>query len=280
MIGSFGEVTACVDFDAMPRLNPLRKSGAGTTCENSEYDLVREATQGNQAAFAELVRHHDRAILRLTLHLTGSPQDAQDLCQETFLKAYRNLSSFRFESSFGTWLHRIAANSCLGFLRKQRSRKASLAVSAEVAGGESDLLDRIPDDHPLSSPEQALMNGELRKQIADALQSLTPRERMLFELRHYHGLKIRAAAEMLNTSEESAKTTLFRATRKLRKQLAIWRASQGTSDRSGGRISPKHARSQGNPRETQPRQSDNISDYFSGSCRLFSPVSDIPSREQ
>jgi RNA polymerase sigma-70 factor, ECF subfamily len=244
MIGSFGEVTARANFDAMRQLNLLRKTGAGTACESSDSPLVREATQGNHAAFAELVRNHDRAILRLTLHLTGSPQDAQDLCQETFLKAYQKLSSFRFESSFATWLHRIAANSCLGYLRKQRSRKVSLTVSGDVDGGEGDLLDRIPDAHPLSSPEQALMNGELRKQIGHALRGLTPRERMLFELRHYHGLKIRAAAEMLNTSEEAAKTTLFRATRKLREQLAVCRASTGGLDRSKGRVSPMHGCSQ------------------------------------
>ena len=253
MIGSFGEVTARANFDAMRQLDLLRKTGAGTARRNNDSALLREATRGNHAAFAELVRHHDRAILRLTLHLTGSPQDAQDLCQETFLKAYRNLSSFRLESSFATWLHRIATNSCLGFLRKQRSRKASLMISGEVAGGEGDLVDRIPDEHPLSTPEQALMNSELGKQIADALRSLTPRERMLFELRHYHGLKIRAAAEMLNTSEESAKTTLFRATRKLRKQLAVCRARQVASDRSRGCTSPKHGCSELNPCETQPR---------------------------
>ena len=158
----------------MQQLNPLRKTASGTACENSDYGLVREALQGNHAAFAELVRHHDRAILRLTLHLTGSPQDAQDLCQETFLKAYRKLSSFRFESSFATWLHRIATNSCLGHLRKKRTLKASPTVSGDVDVREGDLLDRIPDEHPLSSPEQALMNGELRKQIARALQSLNP----------------------------------------------------------------------------------------------------------
>jgi RNA polymerase sigma-70 factor, ECF subfamily len=228
------EATTCVNFGAMPQLNPAAKTGARTACENSDYRLVREALAGNHAAFAELVRHHDRAILRLTLHLTGSPQDAQDLCQETFLKAYRKLSSFRFESSFATWLHRIAANSCLGFLRKQRTRKASLTVSGDVDSEEGDLLDRIPDEHPLSSPEHALINDELRQQIAHALQSLTPRERMLFELRHYHGLKVRVAAEMLNTSEESAKTTLFRATRKLREKLAAWRKSPEGLSRSGG----------------------------------------------
>lgn len=232
-----------VDFRPMRQLNPVHKTRTGTAGGSSDFDLVRDATQGDHAAFAELVRHHDRAILRLALHLTGSPQDAQDLCQETFLKAYRKLSSFRFESSFATWLHRIAANSCLGYLRKQRSRKVGLTVSGDVEGGEGDLLDRIPDEHPLSSPEQALMNGELRKQIAHALRSLTPRERMLFELRHFHGLKLRAAAEMLNTSEESAKTTLFRATRKLRERLAVCRASPGASDQSGG-VSPKHACSQ------------------------------------
>lgn len=233
---TLAEAAGCVDFSAMRQLNPTRKAKTETAWQSSDSSLVRDALRGNHAAFAELVRNHDRAILRLALHLTGSPQDAQDICQETFLKAYRKLSSFRFESSFSTWLHRIATNSCLGHLRKRRSLKASPMVSGDADGGEDDLLDRIPDEHPLSSPEHALMNGELRKQIARALRSLTPRERMLFELKHYHGLKMRVAAEMLNTSVESAKTTLFRATRKLRERLAVCRASAGALDRSEGRV--------------------------------------------
>src|SRR5262249_31582288 len=98
-----------------------------------------------------------------------------------------------------------------------------------------DLLDRIPDEHPLNSPEHSLLNGELRKQIARALQSLTPRERMLFELRHYQGLKLVVAAEVLNTSLGSAKTTLFRAVRKLRCQLAMCGLSPEPCNRSGSR---------------------------------------------
>lgn len=234
---TFGEAVGRVGFGTMQPSSPLRKTGAGTACESSDFSLIRDATQGNHAAFAELVRHHDRAILRLTLHLTGCPQDAQDLCQETFLKAYRKLSSFRFESSFSTWLHRIATNSCLGYLRKQRSRKASLVVSGDADGREGDLLDSVRDERPLNSPEQALMNGELRQKIARALRSLTPRERMLFELKHYHGLKLRAAAAMLNTSEAAAKTTLFRATKKLRVQLAGCDARPAITDRSGNRVS-------------------------------------------
>lgn len=99
---AFTEAAGCLDFGAMRQLNPTRKAKPENSWQSSDFDLIRDALRGNHAAFAELVRNHDRAILRLALHLTGSPQDAQDLCQETFLKAYRKLSTFRFESSFAT----------------------------------------------------------------------------------------------------------------------------------------------------------------------------------
>ena len=92
--------------------------------------LIREAQQGNRAAFEVLVRHYDQSVLRLALHLTGSESDAQDVYQEAFLKAYKNLGSFRFECSFYTWIYRIVTNLCLDHLRKRNVRKEdSPAVS-------------------------------------------------------------------------------------------------------------------------------------------------------
>src|SRR5512142_2965850 len=102
--------------------------------------LIREAQQGNRAAFEELVRQYDRAVLRLALHLTGSDADAQDVYQEAFLKAYRNLASFRFECSFYTWIYRIVSNLCLDHLRKRQVRKEDSGVTTDQNGEEFDLL--------------------------------------------------------------------------------------------------------------------------------------------
>src|SRR6202451_2367496 len=185
--------------------------------------LIREAQQGNRAAFEVLVRHYDQSVLRLALHLTGSESDAQDVYQEAFLKAYKNIGSFRFECSFYTWIYRIVTNLCLDHLRKRNVRKEDAPVAQDGSGGEYNLLEQVPDVRAGANPERDLLRRQLGARIAGALEKLTPRERMVFELKHYHGLKLRTVGEILQTTEETAKNTLFRATQKLRGQLADMR---------------------------------------------------------
>jgi RNA polymerase sigma-70 factor, ECF subfamily len=185
--------------------------------------LVRDAQRGNRAAFEELVRHYDQAVLRLAMHLTGSEHEAQDVYQEAFLKAYKSIANFRFECSFYTWIYRIVTNLCLDHLRKRQVRKEDAPVATDASGEQYDVLDQVPDGRAGANPERDLMRRELGKRIGNALEKLTPRERMVFELKHYHGLKLRTVGEVLNTTEETAKNTLFRATQKLRGALADMR---------------------------------------------------------
>jgi RNA polymerase sigma-70 factor (ECF subfamily) len=185
--------------------------------------LVREAQRGNRAAFEELVRHYDQAVLRLAMHLTGSEHEAQDIYQEAFLKAYKSVGNFRFECSFYTWIYRIVTNLCLDHLRKRQVRKEDAPVATDASGEPYDVIDRVPDARSGANPERDLMRRELGNRISHALLKLTPRERMVFELKHYHGLKLRTVGEVLNTTEETAKNTLFRATQKLRGALADMR---------------------------------------------------------
>jgi RNA polymerase sigma-70 factor, ECF subfamily len=177
--------------------------------------LVREAQGGNQAAFAQLVQTYDQAVLRLALRLTGSESDAQDIHQEAFLKVYKKLDGFRFECSFATWIYRIVTNLCLDHLRRNRVRKRNGAIELN----DEDVLNHLSDDRPGNNPEQRLLGGELSAQILRALKRLTPRERMIFDLKHFHGLTLRNVSEILNISEGSVKMTFYRATRKLRFQL-------------------------------------------------------------
>jgi len=195
------------------------KVGQGPSQVN-DADLIRTAQQGDQAAFEELVRLYDQPVLRLALHLTGSEHEARDIYQEAFLKVYRNLGSFRFECSFYTWVYRIVTNLCLDHLRRRKVRREDPGVRAGAEGEEVDLLAQAPDERAGASPEQELMRREMGKRIARALEKLTPRERMVFEMKHYQGLKLRTIGEALNTTEETAKNMLFRATRKLRAALA------------------------------------------------------------
>ncbi len=186
-----------------------------------EQTLIQQAQAGQRAAFEELVRRYDRDVLRLALHLLHRPEDARDVYQEAFLKVYRNLHRFRFECSFYTWVYRIVTNVCLDHLRRRNSRPEVQAPEA-AEGGDSapqDFFDRQRADHVAADPERRLIGQEIGRRIAAALQQLSPRERMVFELKHYQGLKLRAIGEMLGTSEETVKNSLFRATRKLRTRL-------------------------------------------------------------
>jgi len=185
--------------------------------------LVREAQRGSRPAFEELVRHYDQAVLRLALHLTGSEHEAQDIYQDAFLKAYKNIGSFRFECSFYTWIYRIVTNLCLDSIRKKQVRKEDAPVAKDAEGEQYDVLAQVADGRSGANPERDLMRRELGGRIHRALDKLTPRERMVFELKHYQGLKLRTVGEMLNTTEETAKNTLFRATQKLRLALADMR---------------------------------------------------------
>ncbi|HEX2713442.1 MAG TPA: sigma-70 family RNA polymerase sigma factor [Candidatus Acidoferrales bacterium] len=187
----------------------------------NEQTLIREAQAGSRAAFEELVHRYDRDVLRLALNLLQRAEDARDVYQESFLKVYKNLTRFRFECSFYTWVYRIVTNVCLDHLRRRNSRPEVQAPDAPTEGdaAPADFFDRQRASHVAADPERRLMGQEIGRQIARALELLSPRERMVFELKHHHGLKLRAIGEMLGTSEETVKNSLFRATRKLRTQL-------------------------------------------------------------
>ena len=180
--------------------------------------LIRAAQRGDQDAFEQLVRAHDQSVLRLAMNLLRSPDDARDVYQEAFLRVYRNLDSFRFDCSFHTWLYRIVTNICLDQLRKRKVRKEESAV-VETSDGSIDRMEALEEEAAHANPERTCWNRELKQRIENALQRLTPRERMVFELRHYQGLRLRNIGDMLGTTEEAAKNCLFRATQKMRAVL-------------------------------------------------------------
>ncbi|HEV2490041.1 MAG TPA: sigma-70 family RNA polymerase sigma factor [Candidatus Acidoferrales bacterium] len=185
-----------------------------------EQVLVRQAQAGNRPAFEELVSRYDRDVLRLAMSLVRQPEDSRDIYQEVFLRAYRNLSRFRFECSFYTWLYRIATNVCLDHLRRKNTRREDQAPQAEESDGTAhDFFDQQMEHRAAANPERHLLGQELGHHIAKAIDGLSPRERMVFELKHYEGLKLRVIGDMLGTSEETVKNSLFRATRKLRASL-------------------------------------------------------------
>jgi RNA polymerase sigma-70 factor, ECF subfamily len=192
--------------------------GIRIAARSDEADLIRAAQQGDTDAFEQLVRAYDQAVLRLAMGLLRSPEDARDVYQEAFLRVYRNLHSFRFDCSFYTWLYRIVTNICLDYLRKRQVRKEDSTV-VETGEGTLDRMDSFAEERAQGNPERSLWNRQLGSRITTALGGLTARERMVFELRHYQGMRLRNIGEILGTSEEAAKNCLFRATQKMRAAL-------------------------------------------------------------
>jgi RNA polymerase sigma-70 factor (ECF subfamily) len=190
--------------------------------ELDEHVLVVAAQGGDRAAFEELVRSYDRDVLRLALNLMKRPEDARDVYQESFLKVYRNLDRFRSECSFYTWLYRIVTNVCVDHLRRRQARPEDQAPEIQMNRQEEGTRDffEVQREHRATlDPERSLMGKEIRARLAKAMECLSPRERMVFEMKHYQGLKLRAIGDALGTTEETVKNSLFRATRKLRQEL-------------------------------------------------------------
>ena len=183
-----------------------------------ERTLVLRAQRGDREAFEELVRMYEQTVLRLAMHLVRSEDEARDLYQESFLKIYRSLGRFRFQSRFSTWVYRVVMNVCLDHLRKtKRRREVSPTPDAD---GQGDFFRTLPEERPGLDPDRALRAREIAGRLKQALERLSPRERLVFELRHYQGLKLRVIGDYCGTSEETAKNCLFRATQKLRADLA------------------------------------------------------------
>jgi RNA polymerase sigma-70 factor (ECF subfamily) len=191
--------------------------GAATE-RTDERSLIRAAQRGDQAAFEQLVRSYDANVLRMAYNLLHSQEDARDIYQEAFLRVYKKLPEFRFDSAFSTWLYRIVANLCLDQIRKRKVRKEETAT-VETPAGEIDRLQFIPENRADVDPQRRLMSSEVNNRIEEVLGSLTPRERLVFEMRHYQGMRLRAIGESLGVTEEAAKNCLFRATQKMRVAL-------------------------------------------------------------
>ena len=185
--------------------------------ETEELVLIRRAQEGDPEAFEALVRAYDQNVLRLALQIVHSPEEARDVYQEAFLKVYRSLRYFRLEARFSTWLYRVVMNVCLDYLRRQNTRKEVQGPEGE--DGQPEYFQTVPEERPVLDPERAVHSREIGRRIQAALLRLNPRERLVFELKHYQGLKLRAIGELCKTSEQTVKNCLFRATQKLRLDL-------------------------------------------------------------
>ena len=182
--------------------------------ELSDSVAVAQARAGDSGAFRVLVERHSRHLFRLAYRMTGHQQDAEDVVQETFLRAYRQLSKFDDRASFGTWLYRIAANCSLDLIRA-RKRRGSQTDAADPDA--PDPMQAVPD--PAPAPDRLALSAEVGREVAATLDSLSDMERTAFVLRHYEGMCIDDISRTLGVQPNAAKHSIFRAVQKLRRAL-------------------------------------------------------------
>src|ERR687888_667770 len=181
-----------------------------------ELALVQAAKRGDVAAFEEPVRRYDRNIFRIAHHITQNREDAEDVVQDAFLKAYENLEQFQGNSKFYTWLVRIAVNESLMKLRRRRSDR-TVSLDEDIETEEDTMPREVADWSP--NPEQLYKQGELKEILRKAVQGLPPSFRTVFVLRDVEGLSTEEAAEALDLSIPAVKSRLLRARLQLRERL-------------------------------------------------------------
>jgi RNA polymerase sigma-70 factor (ECF subfamily) len=202
------------------------------TIAESDAVAVERTLAGDRDAFRVLVERHSHNVFRLAYRMTANRQDAEEVVQEAFLRAYQKLGQFAARANFGTWVYRIAANYAIDRMRqrkKEEARKVEPAVHEQ--GTENDPVTLVPDAAP--TPERLAHNIELRKHMEIALAALSHSERTAFVMRHWEGCAIEEIAEVLKSSSGAAKNTVFRAVQKLRLALQPF-VRRGTEARAMG----------------------------------------------
>lgn len=192
-----------------------------------DTDLVRAAQRGDRRAFAQLVEKYEARVYNLARKMMRDPQDAEDVLQETFISVFRHLNDFQGDSTFSTWLYRIATNAAL---MKLRARKPpSLSLDEPVESNSDEVLPREIVDWNIT-PEEAVLNSEIRAQMDAAVAALPEPLRAVFVLRDIEGLSVQETAEVLGISVPNVKTRLHRARLMLREELSAYFKGRKTKD--------------------------------------------------
>lgn len=190
-----------------------------------EDAIIEGLARGDQRAFRELVELYKKKVFYLALDMAGNPVDAEDISQEVFLKVFRSFSTFRKGAKLGSWLYRITYNASIDHLRRKGS------TPEPVGDDVLEALSRVEAGLPprgAAGPESALDASQVQERVARALDKISPQEKAVFVLRHYEDLKLKDIAAALDLSTGSVKSYLFRAVRKLQKELGPPALASGT----------------------------------------------------
>jgi RNA polymerase sigma-70 factor (ECF subfamily) len=183
--------------------------------EANDGATVAQVLAGDRDSFRVLVERHSGAVFRLAFRMSGNEHDAEDIVQETFLRAYRALHQFESRANFGTWLHRVAVNCALDHLRRVKRREEE--PQGLPQDEEGDPLRSVPSAGP--TPERLLLSAEVRRKLEGAMGELSGQERAAFVMRHYEGCSIEEIGRALGVRGNTAKNAVFRAVHKLREAL-------------------------------------------------------------
>ena len=184
--------------------------------EISDAAVVAQVLAGDKDAFRLLVERHTRSIYSVVYRMTGNQHDAEELLQETFLRAYKSLHRFELRSSFSTWLYRIAVNRCLDFLKAKKMTDV-YQIAENPGEDEGGREIQVASTNP--GPERLVLSAEARQKVARAIGLLSPAERMAFTMRHMEGKSIEEISKALNVRASAAKNSIFRAVQKIRQEL-------------------------------------------------------------
>ena len=180
-----------------------------------DEELVVAARKGDRPAFEQLIERHKRRAYHIAFDFTRDGEDAKDLSQEAFLKAFTNLKNFDGRSTFYTWFYRILVNLCVDYKRRHKR-----APAEEFDESMASQIDPAHEPAQPRSPDQQVLARQISAKVGAALESLPARQRAAFVLKNHQGLSIKEIAELLDTAEGTVKVHLHRAVRALREQLA------------------------------------------------------------
>lgn len=186
---------------------------------DSELQLIERARSGERAAFGSLVDIHKGRAFALAFHFTGNAEDAKDVLQDAFVKAYIGIKDFKGASGFYTWFYRILVNLCRDFLRRKKAKTMIFMEPFELPLEEDDnaaseAADKMPD------PSEAVVNKEIKEKVDEAVSRLPERQRTVFILKHIQGMRLNEIAAVIDCGESTARVHLFRAEKALQEMLA------------------------------------------------------------